>query len=114
MLKLSLALLAIFSLGAGGQEFDTAIVNGRVLDPETGLEAIRSIGIRDGRIAAISVDPLRGKTAIDAKGLVLQLHLENPPREINHLRTKRVPKRESPWLCFQPLTFISPITATVG
>jgi cytosine/adenosine deaminase-related metal-dependent hydrolase len=71
MLKLNLALLAIFSLQAGGQEFDTAIVNGRVLDPETGLDAARSIGIRGGRIAAISANALHGKTVIDARGLVV-------------------------------------------
>jgi N-acyl-D-aspartate/D-glutamate deacylase len=71
MLKRNLALLVILSLRAAGQEFDTAIVNGRVLDPETGLDAVRSIGIQGGRIAALSSDPLPGKMVIDAKGLVV-------------------------------------------
>ena len=34
------------------QEFDVAIVNGRVMDPGSGLDAIRSVGVRGGRIAA--------------------------------------------------------------
>src|SRR3954449_13244881 len=71
MFKWNLALLVILSLRAAGQEFDTAIVNGRVLDPETGLDAVRSIGIQGGRIAALSSDPLPGKMVIDAKGLVV-------------------------------------------
>src|SRR4051794_22875686 len=71
MLRQNLVLLAILSLRAAGQEFDTAIVNGRVLDPETGLDAVRSIGIQGGRIAALSSDPLPGKIVIDAKGLVV-------------------------------------------
>jgi cytosine/adenosine deaminase-related metal-dependent hydrolase len=71
VLKRNLLLLVILSLRAAGQEFDTAIINGRVLDPETGLDAVRSIGIQGGRIAAISVNPLHGKNVIDAKGLVV-------------------------------------------
>ncbi len=51
--------------------FDLVVANGRVIDPETGLDGIRSIGIRDGRIAAISRAPLRGRTVLDARGLVV-------------------------------------------
>jgi len=53
------------------QQFDVAIVNGRVMDPESGLDAIRSVGIRDGRIATISSEALSAKSVIDAKGLVV-------------------------------------------
>ena len=51
--------------------YDLVIANGRAIDPETGLDGIRSIGIRDGRIQAISVTGLRGRTTIDATGLVV-------------------------------------------
>ena len=51
--------------------FDLVLANGRVIDPETGLDGIRSVGIRDGRIAAISRTPLRGRTVLDASGLVV-------------------------------------------
>jgi N-acyl-D-aspartate/D-glutamate deacylase len=51
--------------------YDLVIRNGRVVDPESGLDAVRSLGIRQGRIAAISPGPLRGRTMIDAKGLVV-------------------------------------------
>jgi dihydroorotase len=71
MLKRNLALLVILAIPAAAQEFDTAIVNGRVLDPETGVDAVRSVGIRGGRIAAVSAGALRGKTVIDATGLVV-------------------------------------------
>lgn len=53
------------------QQFDIAIVNGHVMDPESDLNAVRSVGIRDGRIAAISPELLSAKTVIDAKGLVV-------------------------------------------
>jgi N-acyl-D-aspartate/D-glutamate deacylase len=53
------------------QEFDVVIANGRVMDPESGMDAVRNVGIRDGKIAAISSSPLTGKTTIDAKGLVV-------------------------------------------
>lgn len=51
--------------------FDLVVANGRVIDPETGLDGVRSIGIRDGRIAAISDMPLQGRTVLDASGLVV-------------------------------------------
>jgi len=51
--------------------FDLVVSNGRVIDPETGLDGIRSVGIRNGRIAAISRTPLRGRRVLDAKGLVV-------------------------------------------
>jgi len=41
------------------------------MDPESGLDAIRNIGIRGGKIAAISTDPLTGKTTFDATGRVV-------------------------------------------
>jgi N-acyl-D-glutamate deacylase len=54
-----------------GPAFDLVIANGRVVDPETGLDAVRSIGIRAGRIAAISRTPLRGRSTLEAAGLVV-------------------------------------------
>lgn len=51
--------------------FDVVISGGRVMDPESKLDAVRSIGIRGGKIVAIAAGPLKGRTMIDAKGLVV-------------------------------------------
>jgi N-acyl-D-glutamate deacylase len=51
--------------------FDLVVANGRVIDPETGLDGMRSVGIRNGRIEAISRTSLRGRTVLDASGLVV-------------------------------------------
>src|SRR5438045_4439233 len=58
---------------ASGQRssYDVVIANGRVIDPETRLDAIRFVGVRGGKIAAIATTPLTGETTIDAKGLVV-------------------------------------------
>ena len=50
---------------------DIVIINGRVIDPETGLDAIRNVAIEDGRISAISEFPLEGDTVVDATGHVV-------------------------------------------
>ncbi|MBV8816853.1 MAG: amidohydrolase family protein [Acidobacteriaceae bacterium] len=55
--------------GSGGKMFDLAINNGRVLDPETYLNEPRNIGIADGAIAAIAIEPIEGRAEIDASGL---------------------------------------------
>ena len=51
--------------------FDLVIANGRVMDPASGLDAVRSVGIRAGQIAVISETPLAGKDTVDATGLVV-------------------------------------------
>ena len=53
------------------EEYDFVIQGGRAMDPETGLDAVRHVGIRDGSIARISRDPLQGKRILQAKGLVV-------------------------------------------
>lgn len=51
--------------------YDVVITGGRVLDPETGLDGIRNLGISAGKIASVSTAPLTGKQTIDATGLVV-------------------------------------------
>jgi N-acyl-D-aspartate/D-glutamate deacylase len=53
------------------QTYDVVLANGRVMDPETNLDAIRNVGLNAGRIAAISAAPLTGRTTVDVKGLVV-------------------------------------------
>lgn len=50
---------------------DIVIANGRVIDPETGLDAVRNVAVDEGRIVAISEFPLHGDVVIDAAGLVV-------------------------------------------
>ena len=51
--------------------YDLVIQRGRVIDPETGLDAVRDVGIKDNRIAAISEAPLQGARLLQAEGLVV-------------------------------------------
>ena len=51
--------------------YDLIIANGRVMDPQTGTDRIATVGIRAGKIAAISDRQLQGARTIDAKGLVV-------------------------------------------
>ena len=50
---------------------DLAINGGRVIDPESGLDAVRHVGIRGDRIAVVSTTPLAAPETIDAAGLVV-------------------------------------------
>ncbi len=63
--------LLLFAGVLGAQEYDVVVANGRVMDPESGLDAVRNVGIRGTTIAAISATPLQGRTTVDAKGLVV-------------------------------------------
>lgn len=67
----------------GSRRHDLVIANGRVIDPASGLDAVRHLGIDDGSITAVSVEPIDGADLIDAAGLVvapgfIDLHTHTP------------------------------------
>ena len=70
-----IGVLALGALAAGAQ--DLAILNGRVMDPESGLDAIRHVVIVGGKIAALLTEPPAttelpsAGRSIDATGLVV-------------------------------------------
>ena len=51
--------------------YDIVIANGRVMDPESGLDAVRHVGIQDGKIAVLSEDEITGAEVIEAGGHVV-------------------------------------------
>jgi dihydroorotase len=74
MRHLSFLILALTLSGASvpAQDvLDLVLAGGRVMDPESGLDAIRYVGIHRGKIAAISAQPLRGAEVVDVRGLVI-------------------------------------------
>jgi N-acyl-D-aspartate/D-glutamate deacylase len=71
-----LATLAIFIVDfrvghANAGALDIVISGGRIMDPESGLDAVRDVGIRDGKIVEITEKNLEGKQIISARGLVV-------------------------------------------
>ena len=67
----SLFLLGLSTGVLCAQQFDLVIEGGRVMDPETGLDAVRNVGLRDGKIIAISSATLSGRHVLHAGGLVV-------------------------------------------
>ena len=65
------SLITVAPAVAADDPYDVVIVNGRVMDPESGLDAVRNVGLRGGKIAAISAEAMAGRRTIDAKGLVV-------------------------------------------
>jgi Amidohydrolase family len=51
--------------------YDLVLTGGRVVDPANQLDAVRNIGIAQGRIAAVSSSALKGKQSLDVTGLVV-------------------------------------------
>lgn len=61
---------------SSAEELDLVLRGGRVIDPETGLDAVRDVGIRAGQIVAVSEDSLEANLAetgrvVDVSGLVV-------------------------------------------
>lgn len=71
-LLIGLAAAAIFATAAASaQDYDLVIANGRVMDPETGFDAVANVGINNGFITEVSSEPLTGARVIDATGHVV-------------------------------------------
>jgi N-acyl-D-aspartate/D-glutamate deacylase len=70
-LILSLGLLAFSTTIVAAQQYDLVLEGGRVMDPETGLDAVRNVGVREGKIVRISSEALGGRRVVHASGLVV-------------------------------------------
>jgi dihydroorotase len=70
---LSLLCLSLLmpTLAVGQAPYDLVILGGRVMDPETGRDEIANVGIREGQIQAITVDPIQGRRTIDASDKIV-------------------------------------------
>jgi N-acyl-D-aspartate/D-glutamate deacylase len=86
---LSITLLFASSFLAA-QQYDLVIEGGRVMDPETGLDAVRNVGILDGRIAKISDTPLTGSRVVHAGGLVVAPGFIDVHQHAQDLASQRV------------------------
>jgi len=76
MQKLLIRLLSTVLLLSGcavsnEKTYDLVITGGRVIDPETGLDAVRNVGIVNGQIKVITEKPLLGQQTLEASGLVV-------------------------------------------
>jgi hypothetical protein len=67
----TLLMSVMCAVPALAQDYDIVINNGRVMDPETNFDGVRNVGIKDGKIAAITKDSIQGKETIDAKNHVV-------------------------------------------
>jgi dihydroorotase len=85
-------------LAAQSRDLDVVLAGGRVLDPETGLDAVRHVGIASGSIAAISEWPLEGRlrsggVLVDATGLLvapgfIDLHAHGQSNRANEFQAR--------------------------
>ena len=50
---------------------DVVLVGGRVLDPETNLDAVRAVGLRGGRIVSVTTAVPAARDTVDVRGLVV-------------------------------------------
>src|SRR5215203_4056264 len=89
-LCLAVLLAAVSVVLLRAQTYDVVILNGRVLDPESNLDAVRSIGITGRTIAGVSTERLSGRFTIDASGAIvvpgfIDLHAHGQATEVYRL-----------------------------
>ena len=67
----SLAVLLLVACVPEPVHYDLVLRGGRVMDPESSLDAVMDVGIDGGLIAAVSEGPLDGTEVVDASGHVV-------------------------------------------
>ena len=53
------------------ERVDLLIIGGRVMDPDSGLDAVMNVAVHDGVIVALTEDTLEADQTLDARGLVV-------------------------------------------
>jgi N-acyl-D-aspartate/D-glutamate deacylase len=71
MRKVLVLCLVLMGTLASAQQYDIVLEGGRVMDPETNLDAVRNVGISEGKIERISSQPLAARRVIHVQGLVV-------------------------------------------
>jgi N-acyl-D-aspartate/D-glutamate deacylase len=69
------------SPGTAAELYDIAILNGRVIDPETMFDAVCNVGIKGGRIAAITTEKISGRETIEQMSQIMT-RLDEELREV--------------------------------
>jgi N-acyl-D-aspartate/D-glutamate deacylase len=54
-------LLFSTSVVVAQEQYDLVLEGGRVIDPETGLDGVRNVGIREGKIGRVATEALSGR-----------------------------------------------------
>ena len=71
ILIFAFCVFVLCTAAAVAQQYDLVIEGGRVMDPETGLDAVRNVGVRDGKIVRITSDGMSGRRVVRAGGLIV-------------------------------------------
>ena len=58
-------------VGAQPGPVDLLVTGGRVMDPESGLDAVANVAVRDGTIVAVGDERPEAREVLDATGLVV-------------------------------------------
>jgi N-acyl-D-aspartate/D-glutamate deacylase len=68
---LLIVITLVTSFSSTAEVYDLVILNGRVIDPQSKTDAVRNVGILNGKIIQITRDRLIGRNTINARGLVV-------------------------------------------
>jgi dihydroorotase len=71
MTRIFLLLLLLAAFGSAQPKYDLLLQGGHVIDARNGLSAVRDVGIKDGKVAAVAakLDPKDALKTVDVKGL---------------------------------------------
>jgi len=89
-----LAALGVLTAAQPAATFDVVLAGGRVMDPLSGLDGVRNVGIRGTQVAAVSTAPLGGRQVIDVSGLVVAPGFIDPHAHAQTLEGNRFQARD--------------------
>ncbi|WP_416307427.1 amidohydrolase family protein [Neptunicella sp. SCSIO 80796] len=66
-----IAALTLWPLMSMASSYDIAVIGGRVIDPESGLDGVRNVAINADKIVLVTEQAITADKVIDAKGMVV-------------------------------------------
>lgn len=84
------AALGLAGISTAAEDYDIVIQGGTVIDPETRFRGVRYVGVRGGKIAAVSKTKLKGRKMLDAGGLIVAPGFIDPIAHGQNLENDRL------------------------
>ncbi len=92
-------------------DWDVVLRGGRVIDPESGLDAVRDIAVAEGRVAEIGNGLRPARTELDVAGLVVTAGFVDAHSHVNDIPGLRLQARDGVTTALELEAGVAPVAA---
>ena len=95
-------------------DWDVVLRGGRVIDPESGLDAVRDVAVAGGRIAAVGTGLAPGRADVDVAGQVITAGFIDLHSHVNDIAGLRLQALDGGTTALDREAGVTPVAAAPG